>query len=162
MSFTVFSYNATVLLIQPNPAHQMCWKMRPNPTQPNPTHGWTQPMSISGTGLPRLSWKRPLNGSSSSLELQLGWGLEAHVLETDVLQSAVWAVWVCHLVRYWRCIRRRTCWLRRPSTATWSSVILYARSPGPGGASRGRSSAARGPAQASSPCHSSASGPTAR
>ena len=30
MSFTVFSYNATVLLIQPNP-----------------THGWTQPMSIS-------------------------------------------------------------------------------------------------------------------
>jgi len=67
MSFTVFIYNATVLLIQPNPAHQMCWKMRPNPTQPNPTHGWTQPMSISGTGLPRLSWKRPLNGSSSSL-----------------------------------------------------------------------------------------------
>jgi len=31
MSFTVFSYNTTVLLIQPNP-----------------THGWTQPMSISG------------------------------------------------------------------------------------------------------------------
>ena len=30
LSFTVFSYNATVLLIQPNP-----------------THGWTQPMSIS-------------------------------------------------------------------------------------------------------------------
>ena len=30
MSFTVFIYNATVLLIQPNP-----------------THGWTQPMSIS-------------------------------------------------------------------------------------------------------------------
>jgi len=30
MSITVFSYNATVLLIQPNP-----------------THGWTQPMSIS-------------------------------------------------------------------------------------------------------------------
>ena len=42
MSFTVFSYNATVLLIQPNPTHHMCWKMRPNPT-----HGWTQPMSIS-------------------------------------------------------------------------------------------------------------------
>jgi len=36
MSFTVFSYNATVLLIQPNP-----------------THGWTQPMSISG----RLSYR---------------------------------------------------------------------------------------------------------
>jgi len=30
MSFTVFSYSATVLLIQPNP-----------------TYGWTQPMSIS-------------------------------------------------------------------------------------------------------------------
>jgi len=40
--FTVFSYNATVLLIQPNPTHHMCWKMRPNPA-----HGWTQPMSIS-------------------------------------------------------------------------------------------------------------------
>ena len=24
----------TVLLIQPNPTHHMCWKMRPNPTQP--------------------------------------------------------------------------------------------------------------------------------
>jgi len=34
MSFTVFSYNATVLLIQPNPTHHMCWKMRPNQTQP--------------------------------------------------------------------------------------------------------------------------------
>ena len=44
MSFTVFIYNATVLLIQPNhPTRHMCWKMRPNPT-----HGWTQPMSISG------------------------------------------------------------------------------------------------------------------
>jgi len=32
MSFTVFSYNATVLFIKPNP-----------------THGWTQPMSISDT-----------------------------------------------------------------------------------------------------------------
>ena len=67
MSFTVFSYNATVLLIQPNPTHQMCWKMRPNPT-----HGWTRPMSISGTGLPRLSWKRPLNGSSSSSSYSQG------------------------------------------------------------------------------------------
>ena len=36
MSFTVFIYSATVLLIQPNPTHYMCWKMRPNPTQPNP------------------------------------------------------------------------------------------------------------------------------
>ena len=45
--FTVFSYNATVLLIQPNPNHHMCWKMRPNSIQLNPTHGWTQPMSIS-------------------------------------------------------------------------------------------------------------------
>ena len=36
MSFrpTVFSYNATVLLIQPDLTHHMCWKMRPNPTQP--------------------------------------------------------------------------------------------------------------------------------
>ena len=39
MSFTVFSYNATVLLIQPNP-----------------TNGWTQPMSISG----RLSYRHRL------------------------------------------------------------------------------------------------------
>jgi len=46
MSFTIFSYNATVLRIQPNPTNHMCWKMRPNPT-----HGWTQPMSISGVGL---------------------------------------------------------------------------------------------------------------
>jgi len=39
MSFTVFTYNATVLstLIQPNTKE----------TQTNPTHGWTQPMSIS-------------------------------------------------------------------------------------------------------------------
>ena len=37
MSFTVFSYNATVLLIQPNPLHVL-----ENATQPNPTHGWTQ------------------------------------------------------------------------------------------------------------------------
>jgi len=29
MSFTVFSYNATILLIQPNPTHHMCWKMAP-------------------------------------------------------------------------------------------------------------------------------------
>jgi len=42
MSFTVFSYNATVLLIKPNPTHHMCCEIRPNPT-----HGWTQPMSIS-------------------------------------------------------------------------------------------------------------------
>ena len=38
MSFTVFSYNATVLLIQPNPTHHMCWKMRPNPTH---VHLWS-------------------------------------------------------------------------------------------------------------------------
>ena len=49
MSFTVFSYNATVLLIQlnstqPNPSHVL-----ENATQPNSTHGWTQPMSISDT-----------------------------------------------------------------------------------------------------------------
>ena len=34
MSFTVFSYNATVLFIQPKPTHHRYWKMRPNPTQP--------------------------------------------------------------------------------------------------------------------------------
>jgi len=44
MSFrpTVFSYNATVLLIQPNP-----------------THGWTQPMSISAVRAP--GHNAPLN-----------------------------------------------------------------------------------------------------
>ena len=43
MSFTIFSYfsfNPT----QPNTTHHMCWKMRPNPT-----HGWTQPMPMSGS-----------------------------------------------------------------------------------------------------------------
>jgi len=47
MSFTVFSYNATVLLIQPNPSHVLENATQPKPTQPKPTHGWTQPMSIS-------------------------------------------------------------------------------------------------------------------
>ena len=45
MSFTVFSYNATVLLIQPNP-----------------THGWTQPMSISAWTQQRRD--RPSGGPS--------------------------------------------------------------------------------------------------
>jgi len=40
---TQCSEKITVLLIQPNPTHHMCWKMRLNPT-----HGWTQTMSISG------------------------------------------------------------------------------------------------------------------
>jgi len=35
----------TVLFIQPNPTHVL-----ENATQPNPTHGWTQPMSISEAG----------------------------------------------------------------------------------------------------------------
>ena len=53
MSFrpTVFSYNDTVLLIQPNPTHHMCWKMRPNPTQPmdgpNPCPSLMSPLNIS-------------------------------------------------------------------------------------------------------------------
>jgi len=37
MSFTVFSYNATVLLIQPNPTHVL-----ENATQPNPWQGRSQ------------------------------------------------------------------------------------------------------------------------
>jgi len=45
MSFTVFSYNPTVLFIQPNPPNPS--HVLENATQPNPTHGWTQPMSIS-------------------------------------------------------------------------------------------------------------------
>jgi len=49
MSFTVFTYSATVLLIQPNPSHAL-----ENATQPNPTHGWTQPMSISGVDSVRI------------------------------------------------------------------------------------------------------------
>ena len=47
MSFTVLSYNATVLLIQPNPTQPITCAGKCDPTQPNPTHGWTQPMSIS-------------------------------------------------------------------------------------------------------------------
>ena len=43
----VFSYNATVLLIQPNPTQFITYAGKCNPTKPNPTHGWTQPMSIS-------------------------------------------------------------------------------------------------------------------
>ena len=58
MSFTVFSYNATVLLIQPNPTHHMCWKMRSNPT-----HGCTQPMSSvvllkMEVGIRKRAWQR--------------------------------------------------------------------------------------------------------
>jgi len=45
MSFTLFSYNATVLLVQSNPPNLS--HVLENATQPNPTHGWTQPMSIS-------------------------------------------------------------------------------------------------------------------
>jgi len=60
MSFPVFSYNATVLLIQPNP-----------------THGWTQPISISGaacTVVNRTSSRRcecvdkPLSFSDEELD----------------------------------------------------------------------------------------------
>jgi len=53
MSFTVFSYNATVLLIQPYPTQPNPSHVLENATQPNPTHGWTQPMSISGLNLRR-------------------------------------------------------------------------------------------------------------
>ena len=37
MSFTVFSYNATVLLIQPNPSHVLENAIQPNPWM-DPTH----------------------------------------------------------------------------------------------------------------------------
>jgi len=45
-----FSFNPTHL------THHMCWKMRPNLTRPNTTHGWTQPMSISGQTRGRWCW----------------------------------------------------------------------------------------------------------
>ena len=48
MNFTVFSYNATVLLIQPNPTQPITCAGKCDPTQPDLTDGWTQPMSISG------------------------------------------------------------------------------------------------------------------
>ena len=48
MSFTVFSYNATILLIQPNPMQPTtcagkCDPTQPNATQPNP---WMDPTHV--------------------------------------------------------------------------------------------------------------------
>jgi len=37
-------------LTQPNLTHPMFKNPGPNATQPNPTHGWTRPMYISGPG----------------------------------------------------------------------------------------------------------------
>ena len=48
MSFTVFSYNATVLLIQPNPSHVL-----ENATQPNP---WMDPTHVHLWCEPRTFW----------------------------------------------------------------------------------------------------------
>ena len=63
MSFTVFSYNATVLLIQPNPpnpSHVLENATQPNPTQPNPwmnpthVHLWTNTWSMMLDCIPVL------------------------------------------------------------------------------------------------------------
>jgi len=63
MSFTVFSYNATVLLIQPNPpnpSHVLENATQPNPTQSNPwmdpthVHLWTNTWSMMLDCIPVL------------------------------------------------------------------------------------------------------------
>ena len=64
MTFTVFSYNATVLLIEPNPtqpksSHVLENATQPNPTQPNP---WMdQPTSISESDRIRKKEKEQWN-----------------------------------------------------------------------------------------------------
>jgi len=68
MSFTVFSYNARVLLDQPNPTQPNPSYVLEDATQPyhlNPTHGWTQPMSISELQTTSISCRQRTRATES-------------------------------------------------------------------------------------------------
>jgi len=78
----------TVLVIQPNSTHHMCWKMRPNPTQrmdgPNPCpsllyprrspHAFPYPCLLyrSATYITDLSYSKPRNAARRAVRSTRG------------------------------------------------------------------------------------------
>jgi len=69
---------------QPKSTHHMCRKMRPNPTQPNPTYGWSQPMSISGTAARRSAANA---GSVTSSAELMRLNTDLHRINSNFLSS---------------------------------------------------------------------------
>ena len=59
MSFTVFSYNATVLLIPRNPTQPITCAGKCDPTQPNP---WMDPTHVHLCGKYRTAQRRVIKG----------------------------------------------------------------------------------------------------
>ena len=118
MSFTVFSYNATVLLIQPN--HHMCWKM-----QPNPTHGWTQPMSISD-----VSIIAQLHEGRLIILGRPSWSAACEVVATSVSDDSQWAsarrMFAAHSIDWQRVTPTRRWTLTRHGPASVSHRLISA------------------------------------